>query len=63
MTSRSAPVPGEVLHALLDSEKDAIVALAREWERVDLSHRKLAHRGAFRLQLVYVSKSSGLRGS
>lgn len=56
----AGPVAGEVLHALLDWEKDAIVVLAREWERVDLSHRKLAHRGS-RLDLVYVSESSVLR--
>lgn len=56
----TGPVSGEVLHALLDWEKDAIVVLAREWERVDLSHRKLAHRGS-RLDLVYVSESSVLR--
>lgn len=56
----AGPVAGEVLHALLGWEKDAIVALAREWERVDLSHRKLAHRGS-RLDLVYVSESSVLR--
>ena len=54
------PVAGEVLHALLDWEKEAIITLARDWERVDLSHRKLAHRGS-RLDLVYVSESSTLR--
>ena len=56
----AGPVTGEVLHALLDWEKTAIVALARDWERVDLSHRKLAHRGS-RLDVVYVSESSVLR--
>lgn len=56
----AGPVAGQVLHALLDWEKDAIIALAAEWERVDLSHRKLAHRGS-RLDLVYVSESSTLR--
>ena len=56
----AGPVPGEVLHALLDLEKAAIIALAADWERVDLSHRKLAHRGS-RLDVVYVSESSVLR--
>ena len=56
----AGPVPGEVLHALLDWEKAAIIALAADWERVDLSHRKLAHRGS-RLDVVYVSESSVLR--
>lgn len=51
------PVVGEVLHALLDWEKAAIIALAADWEKIDLSHRKLAHRGS-RLDLVYVSESS-----
>lgn len=56
----AGPPTGEVLHALLDWEKDAIVVLAKNWERVDLSHRKLAHRGS-RLDIVYVSESSVLR--
>ncbi len=54
------PPAGEALHALLDWEKDAIIALARQWEQIDLSHRKLAHRGS-RLDVVYVSESSVLR--
>ncbi len=56
----AGPVPGEVLHALLPWEKDAVIALAAGWERIDLSHRKLAHRGS-RLEVVYVSESSVLR--
>ena len=56
----AGPPAGEVLHALLDWEKEAIVALARQWERIDLSHRKLAHRGS-RLDVVFVSESSVLR--
>lgn len=56
----AGPPAGEALHALLPWEKDAIVALAAQWERVDLSHRKLAHRGS-RLDVVYVSESSVLR--
>jgi putative transposase len=48
------------LHALLDWEKEAIVKLAAEWGEVDLSHRKLAHRGS-RLDVVHVSESTVLR--
>jgi transposase InsO family protein len=54
------PVVGEALHALLDWEKDAIVEVAKEWERIDLSHRKLAHR-ASRLGRVHASESTFLR--
>lgn len=54
------PVSGEALHALLDWEKQAVVQLARDWGRVDLSHRKLAHRGS-RLGAVHVAESTVLR--
>ncbi len=54
------PGPDTPLHALLDWEKAAIVKLAEEWGEVDLSHRKLAHRGS-RLDLVHVSESTLLR--
>ena len=54
------PPAGEALHALLAWEKDTIVQLAKDWGRVDLSHRKLAHRGS-RLEQVYVSESTVLR--
>jgi len=54
------PVPGEALHALLDWEKTAIVELAQAWGQLDLSHRKLAHRGS-RLGQVFVAESSVLR--
>lgn len=54
------PQPGEALHALLDWETDAVVDLAKEWGRVDLSHRKLAHRGS-RLGAVFVAESTVLR--
>lgn len=56
----SGPAAGEAVHALLGWEHEAIVALARRWEQVDLTHRKLAHRGS-RLGEVYVSESSVLR--
>jgi hypothetical protein len=54
------PGPEQPLHALLDWEKEAIVKLAAQWGEVDLSHRKLAHRGS-RLDLVHVSESTLLR--
>src|SRR5262249_57099963 len=54
------PGPEVALHALLDWERQAVVKLAEEWGEVDLSHRKLAHRGS-RLDLVHVSESTGLR--
>jgi transposase InsO family protein len=54
------PAPGEALHALLDWEIDAVIALAKDWGQVDLSHRKLAHRGS-RLGAVFVAESTCLR--
>ena len=54
------PVPGEALHALLDWERAAIIEVAKTWEQVDLSHRKLAHRGSY-LGLVFVAESTVLR--
>jgi putative transposase len=54
------PGPDVPVHALLDWERDAIVKLAQEWGEVDLSHRKLAHRGS-RLDLVHVAESTALR--
>jgi putative transposase len=54
------PGPDVPLHALLDWERAAIVELAEDWGEVDLSHRKLAHRGS-RLDLVHVSESTVLR--
>ncbi len=54
------PLAGEALHALLDWETEAVVALAREWGTVDRSHRKLAHRGS-RLGRVFVAESTVLR--
>jgi putative transposase len=56
----AGPAVGEAAHALLAWEKDAIVEVAKEWERIDLSHRKIAHRGS-RLERVYVSESTVLR--
>lgn len=54
------PVPGEALHALLDWERDVVVKLAMDWGRIDLSRRKLAHRGS-RLGAVHVAESTVLR--
>lgn len=58
--ARPGPEPGEALHALLDWEIAAIKELAGQWGQIDLSHRKLAHRGS-RLDLVYVAESTVLR--
>lgn len=58
--SPPGPVAGEVLHALLDWERDAIIEVAKAWEQVDLSHRKLAHRGSY-LDRVFVAESTVLR--
>lgn len=54
------PVAGEALHALLDWEREAIIDIARQWEQVDLSHRKLAHRGSYEDRVV-VAESTVLR--
>jgi transposase InsO family protein len=54
------PVAGEALHALLDWERAAIIDIARRWEQIDLSHRKLAHRGSY-LGEVFVAESTVLR--
>lgn len=48
---------GHPIHALLPWEEDEIVALFEEWGEVDLSHRKLAHRGSY-LERLYVSPST-----
>jgi transposase InsO family protein len=58
--SPPGPAQGDAPHALLDWERDAIVEVAKAWERIDLSHRKLAHR-ASRLGKVYLSESTTLR--
>ena len=52
--------PGEPRHALLGWERDAIRELFDQWAEIDLSHRKLAHRGS-RLEKVFVSESTVLR--
>ena len=48
---------GNPIHGLLDWEEAEILVLFDEWGPVDLSHRKLAHRGSY-LERVFVSPSS-----
>lgn len=48
---------GNAVHGLLAWEETEILALFEEWGPVDLSHRKLAHRGSY-LDRVFVSPSS-----
>jgi putative transposase len=48
---------GNPIHGLLDWEETEILVLFDEWGPVDLSHRKLAHRGSY-LERVFVSPSS-----
>jgi putative transposase len=45
------------IHGLLAEEEQAIIELFNEWGPVDLSHRKLAHRGSY-LHRVWVSPST-----
>jgi putative transposase len=54
------PGGGPPLHALLPTEREAIIAVYDEWGEIDRSHRKLAHRGS-RLGVVHVSESTVLR--
>jgi putative transposase len=51
------PPGGNPIHGLLDWEEEAIVALFEEWGPIDLSHRKLAHRGSY-IAKVWVSPST-----
>ena len=48
---------GNPIHGLLPDEEQAIVELFDAWGPVDLSHRKLAHRGSY-LGRVWVSPST-----
>ena len=56
-TLTDSPPGGNPIHGLLAEEEDAIVELFNEWGPVDLSHRKLAHRGSY-LYKVWVSPST-----
>lgn len=50
--------PGGVpMHAILDSEREAILALFEAWGERDRSHRRLAHRGSYE-GLVWVSPAT-----
>lgn len=51
------PPGGNPIHGLLEWEERAIVELFEEWGPIDLSHRKLAHRGSY-IAKVWVSPST-----
>jgi putative transposase len=51
------PGGGNPIHAILDWEEQAIIDLFDQWGPVDLSHRRLAHRGSY-LGRVWVSPST-----
>jgi transposase InsO family protein len=48
---------GNPMHGLLDDEVAAIIDLYNEWNEIDRSHRKLAHRGSY-IEAVWVSPAS-----
>ena len=54
------PPDGSAVHRLLASEERAILELIEEWGWVDLSHRKLAHRGSY-VGKVFVAPKTHLR--
>ena len=54
------PPVGNRVHRILPWEEQAILDLIEEWGPVDLSHRKLAHRGSY-TGAVFVSPSTLLR--
>ena len=56
-TLADRPPGGQPIHGLLAWEEAAIVELFETWGAVDLSHRKLAHRGSY-LNKVWVSPST-----
>lgn len=56
-TLADRPPGGNPIHRLLDWEEEAIVDLYNTWGPVDLSHRKLAHRGSY-TDTVWVSPST-----
>ncbi|MQB02292.1 MAG: hypothetical protein GEU78_19005 [Actinobacteria bacterium] len=51
------PGPTQAPHALLDWERDEIIAIYDTWHEIDRSYRKLAHRGS-RQDRVHASESS-----
>jgi transposase InsO family protein len=56
-TLADRPPGGNPIHGLLDWEEQAIIDLYDQWGSVDLSHRKLAHRGSY-TGAVWVSPST-----
>ena len=56
-TLEDATPGGNPVHGLLGWEEAEIIALFDEWGPVDLSHRKLAHRGSY-LDRVFVSPAT-----
>jgi len=56
-TLADRPPGGNPIHGLLDWEEQAIVELYNTWGPVDMSHRKLAHRGSY-TERVWVSPST-----
>ena len=54
------PPGGNPVHRILDWEEQAILELIEQWGEVDLSHRKLAHRGSY-IGTVFVAPSTLLR--
>lgn len=56
-TLADRPPGGNPIHGILEWEEQAIVDLFEEWGPVDLSHRKLAHRGSY-IERVWVSPST-----
>ena len=51
------PGPTQAPHALMDWERDAILAIYDDWHEIDRSYRKLAHRGS-REDRVHASEST-----
>lgn len=56
-TLADRPGGGNPVHGLLEWEQTAILELYEEWGPVDMSHRKLAHRGSY-VHRVWVSPST-----
>jgi hypothetical protein len=54
------PPGGNPVHRILAWEEQAVLELIEQWAPVDLSHRKLAHRGSY-IGKVFVSPSTLLR--
>ncbi len=51
------PGPDQAVHALMDWERAAILAVYDDWHTIDRSYRKLAHRGS-REERVHASEST-----